>query len=56
METNYKFFIFLEIIAILGCLIILIGREFKFDFINVILFVGIILSTYKLVQLIKKNK
>ena len=56
MDTNYKFFIFLEIISFLGCIIILIGREFKFDFINVILLVGVVISTYKLVHLIKKNK
>lgn len=56
MKTNYKFFIFLEIISFLVCLIILIDREFKFDIINIILFLGIISSTYKLVQLLKKNK
>jgi multisubunit Na+/H+ antiporter MnhF subunit len=53
MKTNY---IFLEIVSLIACLIILIGRKFRLDIINIILFLGIIYSTYKLVTHIKKDK
>jgi len=55
MGTNNKFFIFLEIISLLGCLIILIIREFKIDIINIILFLGINFSAYKILKTKKKD-
>jgi hypothetical protein len=55
MDTNNKFFIFLEIISLIGCLIIIIIREFKIDIINIILFLGIIFSTYKVLKIKKKD-
>ena len=55
MGTKNKFFIFLEIISLIGCLIIIINREFKIDILNVILFLGIIFSTYTILKSKKKD-
>ena len=55
MGTKNKFFILLEIISFIGCLIIIINREFKIDILNVILFLGIIFSTYTILKSKKKD-
>ena len=55
MGTKNKFFISLEIISLTGCLIIIIDREFKIDTGNIILFLGIIFSTYTISKSKKKD-
>lgn len=52
--SNYGF-ISLEIISLTGCLIIIIDREFKIDILNIILFLGIIFSTYTILKSKKKD-
>lgn len=55
MGTKNKFFISLEIISLTGCLIIIIDRAFKIDTRNIILFLGIIFSTYTILKSKKKD-
>lgn len=50
-----KNFLFLEIASLVGCSIIVVGRSFKVDVINVILIAGILQAIFAIYKSVKSK-